>query len=670
MGGSKCDRVMIATVGRSAVILSTKSHAVHAGVLTSSAGKLTYHRPSRVHLHRFPSSLIDPAFRFTRQWKQAARRRNKEATNQSSEAEGLVSKQGSSVPSPATSLHTHASFSNGTQAARSSSTIHGQPSVVGNDVIISQDLVRSGLSQFISFGVSSSSWDVFDQPERVRIAYIGTELSNFTHLVGLEQTGSTELHHPYPHIKPPLPWKPDADSRNNLQSPNLILDLCSFPARDVRDDLVESFFTNIHPYFPIIDEHQFRAQYGNPQDPPPLILLQSVLLAGAHASHHPRVAQARSTVMAVLFRRAKTLFDMRHENDRLNLIQAALLFSWHIENADSVSSNSWYWAGVACRIAFGIGMHRNLSRYSVGRFPDKDRRLYRRVWWSLFQVEIMSALEHGRPCMIRIEDFDQPLLEMDDLRDADGVVNPNISYRYCAQKIELCYIALEISRLSSPGMMGHAIHGSVQSVNSRLVGWALMNPSGTDYESLSLHIFYQTLVIHWHRTSINTRVVGLTQSTEICKGASKSILGNYESLAVQNLIHKCHFTDVISITAAAIQTHKEIKNAIEQRQTLQAINAINDLERVLRVAKAMADYWPNAEAVYKLFKGLLDKLKASASHNDALLSNNHPFDENDNGWGDLNWHEILTYQTLEQPLNEGWLNNLPDDNGGGLDLPE
>ena len=481
----------------------------------------------------------------------------------------------------------------------------------------------------------------------------------------MEHSAAVGLHHPYPHIKPPLAWKPDIDSVDRLLGPDLLRDLCSFPAKDVRDDLVDSFFTYIHPYFPIIDESEFRAQYSDAQNPPPLLLLQSVLLAGAHASQHPRVAQARSTVMAVLFRRAKTLFDMRHENDRLNLIQSALLFTWHIENADSVSSNSWYWIGVACRIAFGIGMHRDLSMYSAGRFPVYARRLYRRVWWTLFQVEIMSALEHGRPCMIHLEDFDQLPLEIDDLIDANGAVNPNVKHEYCCRKTELCYIALDVLRLSSPGIVNHTNSAAVQSVNSRLVAWALSTALDHDYEALSLHIFYQTIVIHWHRTSVNIRIVGDKQSAEIRKGASKSIIAGFESLSAQSLLVNCHSVEVVSLTAAAIQTHEEIRSAIDRRQTLQALNALNDLERMLRVAKAMAEYWPNAEAVFKLFRGLCDKLKASAVYDDGSSHGEQSLDEHGAGLSDINWHEILAYQPLEQTLSEGWLNDLPDIGGLG-----
>jgi hypothetical protein len=117
--------------------------------------------------------------------------------------------------------------------------------------------------------------------------------------------------------------------------------------------------------------------------------------------------------------------------------------------------------------------------------------------------------------MIDIEDSDQPLLEMDDLREGDGEVNPNIKLDYCTQKTELRFIALEVSRLSSSGMIGQASPAAVQSVNSRLLAWALSNGSGIDYEALSLHIFYETIVIHWHRISVNTQLVGKNQSRHL-----------------------------------------------------------------------------------------------------------------------------------------------------------
>jgi transcriptional regulatory protein AMDR len=53
--------------------------------------------------------------------------------------------------------------------------------------------------------------------------------------------------------------------------------------KEVRDALVESFFNDINPGFPVVDEAEFRMQYEDKDSPPPLLLFHAVLLAGAHA---------------------------------------------------------------------------------------------------------------------------------------------------------------------------------------------------------------------------------------------------------------------------------------------------------------------------------------------------------------------------------------------------
>jgi transcriptional regulatory protein AMDR len=82
---------------------------------------------------------------------------------------------------------------------------------------------------------------------------------------------------------------------------------------------VEAFFTEINPGFPVVDESEFQLSYKDKESAPPLLLFQAVLLAGAHACQHPKVVESRAHVKAVLFQRAKTLWDLRLENDRVTL---------------------------------------------------------------------------------------------------------------------------------------------------------------------------------------------------------------------------------------------------------------------------------------------------------------------------------------------------------------
>jgi len=84
-------------------------------------------------------------------------------------------------------------------------------------------------------------------------------------------------------------------------------DLSSLPNKEVRAALVESFFTDINPGFPVVDKAEFRMKYEDQKYPPPLLLHQII---GAHACKYPNVVHSRSIVKAIMFRRAKDLFDL------------------------------------------------------------------------------------------------------------------------------------------------------------------------------------------------------------------------------------------------------------------------------------------------------------------------------------------------------------------------
>lgn len=577
-------------------------------------------------------------------------------------------------------------------------------------VIISQGLAKTGLSQFFQHGMGASSWAIFDIKERVRMAYIGTEVSNLSHLISLQRQGSglqhagLPLHLPHPQIRPTVPWKPNADQGlfgaplRRTGSSDQVRDLSSFPAKDVRDSLVAAFFDQINPYYPVVDESQFQLQYADPANPPPLILLQAVLLAGAHVCDHPRVVQSRAMVKTALFRRAKALFDMRHENDRLHLIQCALLLTWHLENADTASANGYYWAGVACRIAFGIGMHRDLSLHTrTGMMPVEDRHLYRRVWWTLFQTEILTSLEHGTPSIIHLDDIDQPPLDLNDFTEANGLVNRKLRLDYCIRNIELCHLILDILRINRPCINFQAEYRStLASLDSRLANWILTTPASNDFGSLQLHMHYHTVLIHLHRKFITESAgamgVQQQQSIEICNRAVSAIISIFEKMLAGNMIAQCYFTSVIALTATAIHVSREIGLAIERGSTLLALNMQNQLERLFGPVKELSLYWPNAEAVQRLFQGLLDKFKTrvmeilrtdnaqtisggrvhgqeiaqNSDRSDVASGQTHYANENvdaNSRMYEIDWQDILLYPAMQQQYfngDEDWMNVSPE----------
>lgn len=586
----------------------------------------------------------------------------------------------------------------------------GEAPAISDSVAFSEELARNSLPEFYQRGIGASTWAVFQSADLMRIAYVGTEGSNLSHLINLEgqpYTNGSEtlsvapLHLPHPAIRPTRPWKPEADQNmSTLFSRDYLRDLSSFPAKDVRDSLVDSYFERINPYFPVVDESQFRRQYVDNTNPPGLLLFQSVLLAGAHVSDHPKVVQARPTVRNALFRRAKALFEMRHENDRLHLVQSALLFTWHLENADTASCNSHYWAGVACRIAFGIGMHRDLtdSGPRVILMPLNDRRIYRRVWWTIFQVEILTALEYGRPSMIDPDEIDQPPLDIDDFTEENGLVNDRLRLDYSQRNIDLCRMILQVLKVNSPGIRTKAevVQSIMKSLDYSLASWMRLPLESNDFASLQLHIHYHSILLHLHRN--NSKDSSATQcspanvSVEICNQSANAIITILETIISNDMISQCYFTCVTAVTAAAIYFSRMVGNALDQGSKLLANIGHSQLERLLQLSKQLGKYWANGEAVYKLFQSLSQRFRArilelldkstegqitteigahisdpqdvtveGSSNAQGQLWTIISSEQPNNVLQDIDIQDLFLYPLVQQPLNgtEDWMNVSP-----------
>lgn len=522
----------------------------------------------------------------------------------------------------------HADNENGIQ---STSSDDGMPS----DTRASLSLAQNSLYRFFKEGISpASSWTTFNRLDQVRTAYVGTRISNLSHLVRLGAHPQPScIVYAYPEIHPPNEWQP---GNNKLASAAV------FPSKSICDNLVEAFFARIHPWFPVIDESQFRVQYSTSPGVPPLIL-HAVLLAGARVSDHPRVSRSRKTVLAVLFNRAKSIFDRRHERDRMHLVQAALLFSWHLEDADSASANSWYWLGVACRIAFGLGMHRDLTQTN-DRMPQGDRRMWRRVWWTLYQAEALSALEHGRPSMIRVGDFDQRPLSLEDFIEVDGKLNEKVDFDYSKQNIELCAAGLAVDCMSAPG--ARDISQGVADLKKTLVAWILTLPPEEgviSFGRLLLMLHYHTIVIFLGR--LETGSEGETEAAKISSASAVSILSTLERMHDSKLLQQCDFTVVTALSASAIQCAKDLQDAMISDSSMLAIYHRQLLARLCAVAKNLSDFWPNAEGIRKVFQTIFDSTTHTLSDRDQVHDVQQPHQEEYTNL-DMDWTDILAFECI------------------------
>ncbi|KAK5114040.1 hypothetical protein LTR85_010346 [Meristemomyces frigidus] len=281
---------------------------------------------------------------------------------------------------------------------------------------------------------------------------------------------------------------------------------------------------------------------------------------------------------------------MRYENDRVFLVQAALLIAWHVEDSDTISNNAYYWVGQATRIAHGLGMHRDLSERSHIIMPTADRRIYRKLWWAVLQAETYTALEYGRPAMIRSEDYDQPPLQDDDFFNFNGSADALARKDFCLINAELCEIALDVLSLNAP----RAKWVDTGSIDTRLADLTIRMPHTHDFWSCQLRISHSLVTLVLHRCGRHA------DSAVLSREAASIILTTFETIIAQNSIRKCSLHCSTALLAAAMQFSQDVKTATESRSLMRAVSAHAQLERVLRPMEALSAYWPHVEALHKL----------------------------------------------------------------------
>ncbi|OAG35349.1 hypothetical protein AYO21_10489 [Fonsecaea monophora] len=486
-----------------------------------------------------------------------------------------------------------------------------------------------------------------------RWAYVGTTVSNLAHLVNARTTRPDCLHYPFPHYRSTLPWKPSASSSTTRAIPVIQPqesssahepphwtfttlpdpDLGILPVSEIRVELIDAYFKYIHPGYPVVQEADFRrrlkASTGKggdtdggtalTQEPPALLLIQCVLLAGAHVSTHPTVQNARSSIKEALYRRVRTLFDMRYENDRLLLLQAALILTWHVDSGDDVSANAWYWSGIASRIALGLGLHRRFASMTMRR---RGQRRMRTMWWMVVQTEILCALNHGRPVSFDLDDCDQTLLTEDDLHEEEvdpdtgalrAVCTANVDF--CLANTSLCVLIWEMLKLHSPGVKRRlggegsmGMRAAKMDLNARLAAWCMQLPPSMgqpgmpaqDTFAAQLHLHYYMAIIALNRRT-KTEPMGLDpgygltsdspgvawaqqasvpgegaaqastqmprddiesqQCSSLCHTSAVSIVSILTHMTDMGWIKSCWLSTMTSILAAAVHFSYEIRSA-------------------------------------------------------------------------------------------------------------
>ncbi|KAJ5157183.1 Acetamidase regulatory protein [Penicillium canariense] len=442
----------------------------------------------------------------------------------------------------------------------------------------------------------------------VRAFYVGHEHSNMSFLIRQQRDQDDDVYHFASNEIPRRQMKTGHDQ--------LLMDALTLPEPALADELVQAYFTCVNPGYPIVDEDLFMTQYRNrdPADPPPILLLQAILLVGSHVS---RPKAERDALKEIFFRRTKYLFDNRIERNRDILVQVALILTWHSDSADDdVAADAHFWVGVAARIATGLGMHRNPVS---SRFVTRDRRMWRRLWFILVQFDVMVSLSYGRPQAINLDDSDVSPLTLADFENC----GPHVQSDFVIHFTELCtmisYLIRDRFGLRATDERRKAV---LQEADESLANWSLKLPdnlrlraSDMDPWSAMLHLTYNNFLILLHRPHPRASAYSDDygpHDAEICSAAAGVIASIFEELRLNDRLKFLWYTGVHTLFTAMIQVRVELRFS----NPVLAINALRRFDSASFSLRELAEYWVHAGTILRLFedsKRLQEDLRMATS---------------------------------------------------------
>ncbi|CAM1510947.1 Fc.00g084600.m01.CDS01 [Cosmosporella sp. VM-42] len=189
------------------------------------------------------------------------------------------------------------------------------------------------------------------------------------------------------------------------------------------EELLAAYFHFVHPIFPVLDGSSFLRDHARGGlDTMNLLLLWSMF--SVSASYVPACSGKETKALFVM--RGKVLFDISGENDKLVLIQSALLLSFWFDDAEDIKQ-SWYWSGIAFNIAQTLGLHR-IPILDSQQISQTEYDIWKNLWHCCMLRDAWLSYSMGRPLRLNEAASSATLLLTADCRFRDMKFNKNNVY--------------------------------------------------------------------------------------------------------------------------------------------------------------------------------------------------------------------------------------------------
>ncbi|KAL2848279.1 fungal-specific transcription factor domain-containing protein [Aspergillus pseudodeflectus] len=189
----------------------------------------------------------------------------------------------------------------------------------------------------------------------------------------------------------------------------------SLPDQKLRNALLKTFVHHVHPYLPVLDLPVFLEAIANNDGHTQvsLLLFHAVMfssIAFVDPTHIHRAGYtSRKAARQEFFSKARLLYDLDAERDRIVLIQSVLLMTYWHETPDD-PKDFRHWLEIALSQATIVAFPNSSEWASGGTQPG----LWKRIWWCMYTRDRLNALNLRREPIISDADFTVPYPTLSD----------------------------------------------------------------------------------------------------------------------------------------------------------------------------------------------------------------------------------------------------------------
>jgi hypothetical protein len=409
-------------------------------------------------------------------------------------------------------------------------------------------IVEKCFSQFESRAAELGHDDSQSHP-RVTDLELATHLTNESHEIAPDsaaQIGAHTLRDPLHKIRGRARARLDDLEKVEIEALEL-LDVFQLPPKSLCDELVQLYFDWVAPLIPLINRAQFMEQYNSTENPPSLLLLQAILLAGSKA--HDDLGSFESDglpspIMRQIYRRAKALYGANIEDDPVTTVQALTVMGWYCGDIGDTTENSEHWARIAMIKAQANGMHQAVEKT---RLSSAEKTLRKRIWWTLFTLERSIAMNRRRPALLYTAHCDiEPIVLEDFIESGEKTSMDPIHALFSLQYIGLHSI---IDKILSPQYRPQTQSNgdnNITTCDTALNHWLQNCPSELRWESAShnfwsalLQTRYNATLCFLHGTKLNTGHAKRELSLVTARSAMSRIAAIAAGLHANKELQKC-----------------------------------------------------------------------------------------------------------------------------------